>query len=160
MSEDRDRVPGVPPSGDASRPEPLGESWLDPRLEEAAAAERERAPTDAERFFARLDQRLATSPGTGRALRLPAVSWAAIIPIALALWWLFGGSFAPDRAPTSPGDGALAAESALIEELDVLELLADLVPAGEEELDPELIDLYVDFEIIEELPVETLGSSG
>jgi len=142
---------------------------VEPWLAEAVDAERRAPPADAERFLARLRLRLASSPREGRVHRIPALSWAALIPVALALWWLFARGPAVERGAPAPGappstEGAIAGETDLIEELDVLELLAELVPAGPDdrapELDPELIDLYVDLEIIEEFPVETLGSSG
>jgi hypothetical protein len=127
----------------------LPHSRLDALLDEAADAERSRPPVDAERFLARLRGRLI--PIATRPLLAPALAAAAIIPLALCLWLLF--------ADTGPDPAVRDAEFSLIEELDVLEILAELTPEEIDEIDPGLFDLYLNWEIIDELPVETLENS-
>lgn len=160
MTADRGRDPGESPEpapAGASRRD--GESVLDRLLDEASRAERDLPAADADRFLARLSPRLESAP-RARIRLAPALSLAAMVPIALAVWWFIAGSDPAADPGTFGGDPAPAAETALLEELELLELLAELAPASGESLDPDLIDLYFDFEIIDELPVETLGSSG
>ncbi len=119
-------------------------------LDEAATAERARPPVDSERFLARLRSRII--PFAPRRQLSPALAIAALVPIILVLWLVFGG-FGPPR------NGLRGDESELIAELDVLELLAKLTPEEIEKIDPALFELYLNWELIDELPVEILGNS-
>ena len=130
------------------------ERWLD----EAVEAERNAPPVDADRFIARLRARLLVHGAGPLAPRSPlgrALAVAAMIPIALGLWLLIGG---PGTAP-NPSDRSVE-EVALIEELDLLLILDELSPAEIEAFDPELIDLYQNLEVLEDLPVELLEDEG
>ena len=76
---------------------------------------------------------------------------AAAIPVALTLWLIFG----PGLGGSDPAGGS---EMALIEDLDLLEVLSELAPEDLEDLDPEWLDLYQDWELLEDLPLEILES--
>jgi hypothetical protein len=135
------------------RSDDANDSGLDRLLTEAAIAERRATPVDADRFLTRLRVRLTPfshRPGLGRALAV-----AAMLPIALGLGLMFGApGSGPNTTPELRGE-----ELALIEELDVLLILDELSPDEVAEIDPDLLDLYLNLEIIEELPVEILGKS-
>jgi hypothetical protein len=120
---------------------------LDRLLAEAAAAERSLRHPDPERFLANLRGKLA--PAAARPRRTLAYAIAAVVPLALTLWLLFG-------APT-PGSRSSEEDLALIERLDLLEVLAELSEGEIETLDPEFIDLVRDLDILDEIPVEILG---
>lgn len=119
---------------------------LDRLLREAADSENE-SHVDADRFLQRLRphiQRVRRATDSSRPLWW---SVAAIVPLALLLWAL---------APWSVGSSV---DAAILEEFDILEILAALDPTEIATLEPELIELYADLEIVEELPVDLLEVS-
>ncbi|HIA28077.1 MAG TPA: hypothetical protein EYN79_08200 [Planctomycetes bacterium] len=119
---------------------------LDRLLKEASAAEVP-VTVDATRFLARLRSR-PTSPRWVSALPRPLwLSAAALVPLALLLWAM------------APWSTSVSLDAAILDELDLLELLSTLEPAEIATLDPDLIDFYADLEIVEELPVDLLGVS-
>ncbi len=146
-------------AGEASDAGEVGDGQLDRWLTEAAAAERAETTVDADRFMARLRMRVAPmvpSPFAERPGIVRVFAVAAMIPLCLALWLCFG---LPNDGGTVPPGGETSEELALIDDLDLLELLDDL-PTGEiAEIDPDMIDLYLHLDVIEELPVELLGNS-
>lgn len=121
---------------------------VDPLLDEAVAAEARHDSVDPERFLGRLRSRLV--PVSPQARLRPVLALAAVVPLVLTLWLILRSD-----APSTRSNEELA----LIENLDLLVLLEDLTPEEIEELDPELLDLYLDWEIVDELPVELLENS-
>lgn len=141
------------PERTGENPTPL-DRWLD----EAAAAERAAPAVDTERFMERLRLRIAPltpNPFRERPAMARAFAVAAMIPLVLALWLCFG----LDENPRPLEESISAEELALIDDLDLLEILDDLPSDEIVEIDPDLFDLYLRLEVLEELPVEVLGNS-
>ena len=146
------------------------ESRLDQLLAESAAAEEKHPPVDVDRLVNRLRARVFPEHGNGRGLdgRRSRAQWlrvaatAAAIPLAIGIW-----IFCTEPSPGDPsrdGFGTDGVEVALVdvpvlEELDLLLLLENISPEELSELDPDLIDLYQHVDVIDDLPVEVLGSS-
>jgi len=126
---------------------------MDQLIDEAVAAEQSQSTVDSELFLVRLRRQIASLVVPARPRLVQSFALAAMVPLALVLWLLF--------QPASPGVNSddLRIDVALIDDLDLLELLNDLSPQLLEQIDPELFDLYLDLELIEDLPVEVLGNS-
>ncbi len=129
------------------------QSSVDRWIDEAVAAEQSQPTVDSDLFLARLRRQIAPLVVPARPRLVRSFALAAMVPLALVLWLLF--------QPVSPEGNTddLRVDVALIDDLDLLELLNDLSPQVLEQIDPELFDLYLDLELIEELPVEVLGNS-
>ena len=112
-----------------------------------------RANLDSAAFLSRLRQRIGSAPARGAAgPRRPLAGWsiAAVIPLALALFLVFG----PEGKPPAESLG-------LISDLEVLEILDGFPEEDLDELDADsLVQLLEDLEFLQSIDTELLETSG
>ncbi|MFQ5655386.1 MAG: hypothetical protein ACE5GW_11730, partial [Planctomycetota bacterium] len=130
---------------------------LEELLEEAAMAERGRAPADPEGFLQRLRSRRG-SPAPlltpRRTLTLSGWGLAAVVPLLLALVI----TCTPEGQPAPPAERP-EADLAVIQDLDLLEDLLDLLPESVESFDAEEVEILLEWDLLEGLPLEVLENS-
>lgn len=128
------------------------EQALDRLLDEATVAERGGTAPDPARFLAELRARIEASgarrPAASRRVRW---SWAALLPLALVLYLVFG--------PT-PQEPVSVAEAEVMEILALLTEGGDLDPALVEELGPETLELVEDWRDVNDPDVQLAMEDG